>query len=241
MIKYIFILLILASNLLNSQIRIDSAFAKIGQSAEMAITISPELLEQNINIKGQFTLSNPTVFFPDSVTCPVSGLNCSLTRLNEFDYEFAVSGALSGDLTDSLNIFIVGELLAGYDSICVLNFEYIKVGSNTLSNLSGIVVSESIGTPLPYVRRSVLGMNYPNPIIAGESTEWAYKIDLASEVRFIIYDLNGKVYQDIDLGIVPAGSHKFELQTNPTFAAGAYLIHFISTSASNKRMFMVIK
>ncbi|PKL86071.1 MAG: hypothetical protein CVV22_04050 [Ignavibacteriae bacterium HGW-Ignavibacteriae-1] len=241
MIKYIFIFLILASNLLNSQIRIDSAFGKIGQSTEMAITISPELLEQNINIEGQFTLSNPTVFFPDSVTTLAIGLECSLTRLNEFDYEFAVSGALSGDLTDSLNIFIVGELLAGYDSVCVLHFEYIKVGSNTLSDLSGIVVSESIGTPLPYVRRSVLSLNYPNPIFAGESTEWAYKIDLPSQVRFIIYDLNGKVYKDIDLGIVPAGAHKFELHTNPTFAAGAYLIHFISPSASNKRMFMVIK
>jgi hypothetical protein len=241
MLKYIFILLILASNLLNSQIRIDSAFGKIGQSTEMGITISPELLEQNINIEGKFTLSNPTVFFPDSVTTLATGLNCSLTRLNEFDYEFAVSGALSGDLSDSLSIFIVGELLAGYDSICVLNFEYIKVGSTTLSDLSGIVVSESIGTPLPYVRRSVLSMNYPNPILAGESTEWTYKIDLPSQVRFIIYDLTGKVYKDIDLGIVPAGSHRFVFQTNPTFAAGAYLIHFISTVATNKRMFMVIK
>ncbi|MBE2188399.1 MAG: hypothetical protein IAE98_02945 [Candidatus Kapabacteria bacterium] len=241
MIKYIFIFLILASNLLNSQIRIDSAFGKIGLSTEMAITISPELLEQNINIEGKFTLSNPTVFFPDSVTTLASGLNCSLTRLNEFDYEFAVSGALSGDLTDSLDIFIVGELLAGYDSVCVLNFDYIKVGSTILSDLSGIVVSESIGTPLPYVRRTVLSLNYPNPILAGESTEWAYKIDIPSEVRFIIYDLTGKIYEDIDLGLVPPGQHKFVFQTNPTFAAGVYLINFISPIASNKRMFMVIK
>lgn len=241
MLKYIFIFLMLASNLLYSQIQIDSAFGKIGQSTEMAITINPELLEQNIIIEGKFKLSNPTVFYPDSLTCPNSALNCTLNRLNEFDYEFAVTGLLSEDFSDSLTISIVGELLAGYDSICVLNFEFIKIGSNTISDLSGIVLSESIGTPLPYVRKSDLSLNYPNPILAGESTEWTYKLDIASNVRFIIYDICGKIYEDIDLGFVPPGQHKFVFQTNPTFAAGAYLIHFLSTSASNKRMFMVIK
>lgn len=239
--KYIFILMFLIAYQLNAQVQIDTAYGIIGQSTRLAIKLSPELYEHNIHIEGQFHLSNPTVFYPDSIVCTIEELDCNIQRINEFTYKFAVSGLLSDVFEDSLTIYVVGELLASYDSICVINFDYLKISENYFEELYGIVKSTSIGTPLPYVRKAVLSPNYPNPLFAGEKTEWGFRIDAESEVRFTIIDLNAKVLYDIDYGLTEPGLHKFILETDLTLAAGIYYIQMWTPNSSNSRKFMVIK
>lgn len=237
----ILLLLLISISALNANVSIDSVKSNIGEHVKLSIIISDYTFKNLNEIAFNFELSNPTVFYPDSITCDIPDRLLIFHNLGNGKYEVAINNIKGAFISGSLVITIHGEMLAGYDSICYVTFPFFRINDNEYKDLNTVVYSKSLGTPLPYIRRSALSINSPNPVIAGNSTEWGFRTDAPIEVTFWIYELSGRLLEKIDYGLAEPGMHKFVYSTAATFAAGTYLITMITPVSHYTRFFSVIK
>ncbi len=239
--RRILFFLILSLTSVNAQVSIDTIHAQIGQHVKLSITISNYSFQSLNKIVFNVELSNPTVFYPDSVTCELPEKQLRLHNIGYGHYEVSISNIKREYITDGLVIIIHGEMLAGYDSVCHVVFPVFKINDDNFSGLKTVAYSQSLGTPLPYIRRSVLSINSPNPVTAGNSTEWGFRTDAPTEVTFLIYELSGRMLDKVEYGIAQPGIHKFIFTPAQTFAAGTYLITMITPVSLHTQFFTVIK
>lgn len=251
--RLLFLLLFLQAIQLNASFTSDTARAYIGGDlARLPITVSTDdsASYRSFEISGYFKLSNPTVFYPENFAIvdtlgQVDNIdlhNVNLLRLNDSIYEFKIFLSFHGQAQDySTYLYLDGTALAGSDSICLVYFDSLVVNNKPNDAAIGTVITESIGTPLPYVRFAVLEPNYPNPVNIGQTTSWAYKIDKNSDVKFYIYDNAGQRKQ---IGYYPnqsKGVHVFKYTPEFYMCAGGYLIVMETNSGVQTDHFMIIK
>jgi hypothetical protein len=240
--KYIVsIIFFLYSISANAEIIANNPKGNIGESVTVNIKISKDLLDSVSNISCSFEISNPTIFYPDSIT--INELNLkSYNRKNDSIYSFSFNNINKNDFkSDTLIISLFGELLAGNDSLTKIDFYEFYINSKKFYTFSSIIHSESIGTPLPYIRISTLEQNYPNPVFSGSFSKWSFRIDLESEIEFQVFNLIGQKVEVINLGAKPSGNYTFEFFVNNNYPSGLYRMILITGLNNVGQTFMVIK
>lgn len=142
---------------------------------------------------------------------------------------------------DSL-FFLQGKALAGNDSLCRLQFLALTVNDTlNFTPFSLLLISRSVGPPLPYIRFATLEQNYPNPVPAAGSTIFPYRIDKASDVQFVLYDITGRSEVVGSLKNVPAGVHQFVFFPESKFMTGAYRMRMITSSGEASRRLLIVR
>ncbi len=205
-----------------------TAHGIVGEKVELRLIIDKPDTEI-AKISGQLLLSNPTVFYPEEF---LKAESVVLKRENDSVYSFSFSARDT--------IFLKGEALAGSDSVCEISFKNVTIDGISVSDFKGIIITESIGAPLPYIRFASLEEGFPNPAARGETITWAYRLDKASNVTFGFYTLLGKEILLKDLGEQTATIHTFSLTPDVDFAAGVYWVRLITNSGESLQQMMVI-
>lgn len=211
-----------------AQVVVDDAHGLVGAEMRLSLRYSeiPGDSSATVQMQGDLKLNNPTVFFPERFD-PVAGavlLDQSLNRLSDSTYTFELTVRFdSGDRPglDTL-CYLVGEALAGYDSVCTVSLSNVSLNGDMLTPAAGVVTTTSVGTPRPYVRYATLERNYPNPVQRGVKTTWTYRIDKQSLVGFIIYNVQGEEVMVLDLGVQSPGIHQISLTPGYDIATGIY-------------------
>jgi hypothetical protein len=243
-------LLIVAATLLcgsaSAQIVVDTARGLVGEEVRLALRATSAIDSiDRFTLRGSFHLGNATVFYPERfVAGPRTSVESfSLVKHTDSTYDFEVAITPSGGRIaagDTLCL-LAGEALAGYDSVCVVSFAALRANDGPESEATGVVVTRSIGTPLPYVRYATLEPGYPNPVARYETVTWAFRIDKGSNVRFEIYNLVGERIAMHDRGALAPGIYTESFEVGFDVATGIYLIGMSTNSGNAYQYFHVVK
>jgi len=242
------LLFLLLPALAGAQIAVDTVRGVVGKTVGVPIRLAPgggNGWENPVTLSGRIRLSNPTAFYPQRFIAPAgdSVVNFTLRAEKDSIYIFSLTvrrdsiGRTAGDTL----VYLAGEALAGSDSVCILRFEILSLDGSPVAGATGAVITQSIGTPLPYVRFATLEQNYPNPVSRGRRTTFAYRIDKRSDVRFHIYNLMGQELFVAQVGDTDIGPHLFVFVPEPTMPAGAYLIRLVTNSGSADKVMHVLQ
>ena len=243
---HILLLVAIAPATMLSQIVVDSARGLVGKEVALAMRASGALDSMaRLSIRGSFHLSNATVFYPERFIA--GGLtrvdDYSLTRLTDSTYDFTVDISIEGSAIgegDTLCL-LAGEALVGYDSVCVVTFSPLRANDAPVDAAAGVVVTRSIGTPLPYVRYATLEPGYPNPAQRYQTVTWGFRIDKASEVSFAIYNLAGELLSNHDMGLLGPGIYTKTFNIGFDVATGVYLVTLHTNSGDASQWMHVTK
>ncbi len=203
---------------------------EVGKQYEIPF-ILPKVLGA-IKIKATLKISNPTVFFPEGLSpSPLSVVtNEILQRITDSTY--SIEAEYIFDRESDTAFFLWGTALAGNDSTTTLTLENFEVNSVPTTNNVVNIRTSSIGTPRPYVRFSVFDPGFPNPITTQQTINYAYKIDLQSDVRFYAVTITGEKTLIGDFTNVPLGVHTFQFTPGPLWATGNYWVMLETISGS---------
>lgn len=233
----LFVFLFVVGENLFAQVALDTARGDIGERVRVPFILSAPV--GHLVLRGHLQLSNPTVFYPEGFL--VAGAHTALTsrilRLTDstFTFELEMSGSPAGVVC-----YLSGEALAGSDSVCMVQLSAMEANGEAWPDTAGLIIVNSIGTPLPYARFARLEQNYPNPAICGLPTTWAYRIDKQSSVRLVLYDIGGRTLEDFDLGERDKGIHIFSFTPPVGTATGVYWARLITNSGEFIQPFIVV-
>ena len=233
----------------SAQITVDTARGLVGEEVRLAVRTVADIDATAIDstgalmMRGSIHLSNPTVFYPERFTSSVGASirRYELRKLTDSTYVFEVvisfpaRRVASGDTL----FMLAGEALAGYDSVAVVRFDGVRATDGLSYDATGIVITRSIGTPMPYVRYATLEQGYPNPASRFQTVTWAFRLDKQSQVSFGIYNLHGELISDRDLGRLGPGIHIETFTIGFDVAGGTYVVH-LRTETGNAWTWMTV-
>lgn len=101
-------------------------------------------------------------------------------------------------------------------------------------NMQETGVDDKVAMPQNFV---LLG-NYPNPFNPG--TNIHFQLSTAAETRINIYDINGRLVDDMTPGTLSKGYHSIHWDAGD-FPAGAYMIHLVASEGSAVQKCMLLK
>lgn len=209
----------------------DTCFATIGNECVVRLAVQ-RAQTRALSFSAQMHISNPTVFYPYAlVVRAASALDTiQVTRLTDSTYSLAFT--TSNVQSQSLELLLHGEALAGNDSTCQLTFSNCVVDSTPTPNVVAHIRSTSIGTSLPYVRFATLEAGYPVPARVGRAVTWAYRIDKESDVTFEIYNPQGRRLFIQTISQQVKGTHLFSFQSDYNYFNGAYYLRMTTNSGT---------
>ena len=241
------LLLLGGSSNLHSQIRVDSAYGLVGKTLSLKFyhnQSSSFEAGEVIELAGHFKLTRPTVFFPQ-IFISGSGLrviDSTLTRSTDSTWSFSLTLQAEREITEGDTLFCLsGEALAGSDSAADLLFTNLILSGEAIPNLTGTVVTRSIGPVRPYVRFALLDPGRPNPTTTGVTVTWGFRIDKRSEVIFKIYDVLGQEVMVEDLGILDQGVYINTFTPGITIPSGMFIVRLITNSGEATQVMHVVK
>jgi hypothetical protein len=138
-------------------------------------------------------------------------------------------------------VYLAGEALAGYDSVCVVELNYLLADGRPVPSTKGLVITTSIGTPIPYVRHATLEPGYPSPAQRGDHVTFAYRIDKPTEITFHVYDVTGAEVTAKYLGIVPPGIHIETVEVTFAMPSTLYVVRLETGIGEAYQPFFVVK
>lgn len=240
-IAFIFFFLFVMGNYALSQIYTDTARGEVGDEIFININIPDSIsdLGKN-NLSGKILISNPTVFYPDSISNAIDYYLKKDTVINNFDtvWYFNIEFNNIIDSTSETVIKLFGEAIAGTDSICILKFTEVKLNDISINDFDATIITHTSGTPLPYIRFAKL---YPNPVEGSNSIKWHYIIDKPSIVEFYILDYRAKETFLINLGLQSTGIHEFIFTPEMGFSSGLYWMKLKTNTGESVAPFMIVK
>jgi hypothetical protein len=229
---------------LHSQIYSDTARGEVGDEIIININIPDSITAIGINsISGKFFITNPTVFYPDSLTSGnnININNKELVRQNDSIWNFNIELQKPLDSISEVIVKLFGEALAGTDSICILKFTGVKLNDTLIHDFDAVIYTHTSGTPLPYIRFAKLDQNFPNPVQGGSSTKWHYIIDKPSIVEFYIVDYRGKETFLTNLGEQAKGIHEYIFTPEMGFSSGLYWMKLRTNTGESLVPFIIAK
>ncbi len=200
-------------------------------------------IDNSILLECNFELSNPLVFYPQ-VLIGNSNFEISrseLTRENDSIYSLLIEIKPNNIENKKINIGLCGELLAGNDSICIVSFYNVKLNNSKIGDFDIKINSNNIGSKFPYLRFAKIQQNAPNPVYAGNITKWAYTVDIAQDINFLVYDLLGRIIFQEKKRIDSPGTHFYYLMIDKLTYAGVYYFKLNGEYSKAGRYFSVIK
>lgn len=239
------ILAALAAPASRAQLVVDTARGIVGEEVALAIRLATPIdSTAALTLRGSFHLSNATVFHPERFigAARTRVESFRLVRLTDSTYDFRVDMTLPDGVPGARDtlFLLAGEALAGFDSVCVVSFSALS-DEDSIGRASGVIVTRSVGTPLPYVRRATLEPGYPNPARRYQRVTWGFRIDKESPVRFGIYNLAGELIADHDRGVLPPGIYLETFEVGFDVATGAYLVALSTNSGDAWQWMHVVK
>ncbi len=232
---------------LRAQVAIDTARGLVGSKVPLVLRDPDGRVGRTgvVHLAALMRLSNPTVFYPERFIAPTGDtiVAATLTALQDSVYRIDLrivrnpANTAAGDTVITLE----GEALAGSDSVCIVMLENTMLNDAPFGPSRGVVITRSIGPPLPYVRFAILEQNYPNPVPHGNSTTFAFRIDKPSDIRFEFYDLLGKSLTVEYLGVLGLGPHTYVYTPPPTLPTGVYLVRLVTNSGTADKAMHVIR
>lgn len=216
----------------------------VGQNHCLNIRLTNDgtILDAQGSITGKIILENPTMFFPDSLAN--SGLteiyNYSLTRENDSEYNFSFDYTLTNK-ANILEFSLCGLALAGNDSLSKIYIHNLTPIFYHFEDKEITLKSTSIGGELPYLRMPILWDIYPNPVRPIQEVTCKYRIDNTQHIIFKIFDFQGKMISEFDLGDVSRGTHNFTFMTNYYYSSGVYILQLETKKHKLNQKFLIIK
>ncbi len=229
-----------------AQIAIDTARGLVGKTISAPIRAPglPAGRSGAVTVTATLRLSNPTVFYPQRITAPAGDVVDSfmLTALKDsiFEISFTVRRTAPNAGAGDTLAMLLGEALAGSDSVCIVTLESVRLNDAPIGGARGVVITESVGTPIPYVRFAILEQNYPNPVPRGRQTRWAYRIDKRSDITFRFFDLLGKEIHTEYLGVQDLGPHIYVYDPPPTLPTGTYYVRLETNSGASDKVMLIL-
>ncbi len=220
-----------------AQVELVEAHGLVGEQVRMPIVLRGTGGE--VVVRGVLALGNPTVFYPERFVEVRTGalLSSHLSRLTDSTWSVELRLRYQpGDTVCSL----VGEALAGSASQCSLVLQDIEADAMPWPDAAGVVSVTSIGTPLPYVRFARLEPNFPNPAVRGQTTTWVYRIDKASDVRIVLYNLGGRTVDVLSFGVQKPGVYRVPYRVSGQMATGLYWAQLVTASGLSSQPFVVV-
>ncbi len=244
----IFTLLIILTALANSlwaQVCSDTIYGKVGDEVKAGLLLDLRPDDNGIIIvHGFFELSNPTVFFPDSISLQTPGRihlkNKELWQHNDSLYEFNIILDETDDAVE-IDAQLFGELLAGRDTSC--NVDFFDIYVNNIKS-DDFYVSVRINEYIflnPYIRPSIILDFYPQPVTPGKETTIVYNIDKNSDIKIYLIDVSGKMRLIKDCGLIISGKHNFVFVPDYDISSGAYYIMIKTNNGNIFQKFIIIK
>jgi hypothetical protein len=225
-----------------AQVSFDTTRGIVGDELILKIRIIPVSNSKNTVMSGELKLSNPTVFFPDSLASADNFIfKDTLNRINDSTYYFSFE--ISGYQSDQneLIVCLYGEALAGNDTICKLSFTKLLFNGFPVSDKETIVLTNAVGSQIPYIRVIRLEQNYPNPVYYGNSTKWVYYLDVESRVVFSIFNSLMQDNEVLDLGFQQRGRHELDWTPPGNISSGLYWMFIITNYSIDFKNFTIIK
>lgn len=240
-------LLVLCAGSVAAQVVSDTARGLVGEEVRLVIrAATPVGASDSLTIRGAFHLGNATVFLPERFAAGPRTIveRSALTRQSDSTYEFSVvlrphsgESIAAGDTL----CLLAGEALAGYDSVCVIRFAPLRANDGPATEATGVVITRSVGTPLPYIRYATLERGYPNPAKRYQTVSWAFRIDKASPVRFGIYNVAGELISEHDRGELAPGIYVERFTIGYDVSTGVYLVALTTNSGDAWQWMHVVK
>lgn len=144
----------------------------------------------------------------------------------EWTIEWTAPDVSTGDIT----FYAAGNAANGNGST---SGDHIYTTAVTMAPASGVATEDEM------VQSSfALDAAYPNPFLT--STTIPFALREASVVSLTVYDMNGKVVQERDLGLRVAGNHEVALEAN-SLAAGVYIYELTTPAGRQSRSFHIVK
>lgn len=230
-----------------AQFAIDTARGLVGGKVDVVLRAPAGDLERRgvVRLDATMQLSNPTVFYPERFIAPAGDSVLGFTLMAVKDSIYNVSITLRRDPANTAAgdtvVTLRGEALAGSDSVCIIALRSVLADGAPIAESRGVVITRSIGPPLPYVRFAILEQNYPNPVPRGSSTTWAYRIDKRSDVRFHFFNLLGQELFVALLGDQPIGPHVYVYTPPLDMPSGVYLVRLVTNSGSADKVMHMLR
>jgi hypothetical protein len=171
-------------------------------------------------------------------TRPISHYQMHYSLADSSGMEFIGEAPFTGNVTD-------GDLMS-WNTSGLARGEYRLwltpiVTTDTLPALDKLIWLDNFTTLGPGQKKSLgfaLQQNYPNPF--NPVTTIAFTLPAATEVRFAVFDVAGKVVQRRQLGLLPAGANTFQFAANE-LSSGVYFYRLSAGKNSRIKKMMVIK
>lgn len=228
----------------NSAVKIssDTTIAVIGEQSIITIYIEfDQIPGDKVQFNAEMLITNPTLFYPDAML-PLDEsevINIKILRINDSSYN--LNGSINLSDQAKFGIGLRGFNLAGSDTICILKFSNVRIGGIPLDEFESVILINSSGIPMPYLRIAKIETPYPNPVQSGSSCKFPYNIDKISDISFDLIDINGCTITSFKKKAVNKGRHDLTFDASTQLPAGEYWLRMISNSGTSSVKFMIMK
>lgn len=235
-------LIIFVNTLYSKDVKIE---AIVGAHIVIEDTLAANFQEpvDTVIINGLVQVSNPTLFFIDSVVPKLPDVNYKYERIenhsnNNSNYSYLLKIYLESKITAiKIRTRFYGEILAGNDSICSLDFKFTKLNGIPMEELNVKIAVENIGGPLPYLRFPYLRESRYNE--NNRNITWEYWFDQDSDVELTMYDIGGRARLLESYRNKRKGTYNFTFTPDYTTTAGLYFLMLTTNTGYAVRPFMV--
>jgi len=192
----LFIIFIVSSNILYSQLSVNDMSVSTGDEFELLINIESDDSKNEITF--DLRIENPTLVYPLGISD-----NGQLIRKNDSTYTIII-------LSINNTISIKFEALAGNDSVCIIELQNILINGESFPNTRFLVKNNSTNKSVIYFRKPYLYDVYPNPIYKSETSElnFSYSVDKDMEIIVWLVNIKGELVWKKSLGLVNKGVHQ---------------------------------
>ncbi len=244
--KFVLLLFFIFANSLICDVFISGTGSNgnVGDTICNSIIIQSENpLEKVMLIEGIVQLSNPLVFYPLDMLADSDFeiIENNINRENDSIYKIRLKINIKSKPVRELKINFCGELLAGNDSVCSVNFTNVQINFNSANDFEIDIKSYNLGSKFPYLRFARLLQNAPNPVTAGSNTNWTYTIDIPQNINFLVYNLVGKLMYEEKRKIESPGTHIYDLLIDNLTYPGIYYFILDGEYTRVGRSFVIIK
>lgn len=196
----------------------------------------------SIIISGSIELSEPTLFYPESVS--ISNGNWShkleFSRPNDSIIYFDVT-ITEAPKSNNYNISLCGEVLAGADTICILDYSSLKLNNKIGNQKSDSILVNNRISPLPYIRIAWVEDIYPNPVNSNSVLNLVYVLDQPANIRIWFINSYGQRFHALTKYSTFTGTLTEPLNIPLDFPTGCWYILIETDIGRDFKKFIVIK